>query len=287
METKSASTISFFSKEPLVCPVCESKFYKEELRTGRGRLNAGELTEELRRLYLPSQKYGEVVPLIYTVTVCPQCYYAAYLTDFNEIPANMIEQAAEMSGNRKSLVEPIFDSLDFTGPRGLKEGAASYLLAMSSYDFFPDEKSPVFKQGLSALRAAWLFNTFHEKFPGENYDYLAKIFYRKAGFLYNLAVEYDGTGKQSLTEVGNLGPDLDKNYGYDGVLYMSALLEYYYGTEEDEEKRIKSLERARTTVARIFGMGKASKEKPGSLLEKAKELHAAIGEEIKRRTENE
>lgn len=285
MESKSANTISFFSKEPLVCPVCESKFYREELRTGRGRLNAGELTEELRRLYLPSQKYGEVYPLVYPVVVCPQCLYSAYLTDFGDIASEQIELASTMTDKRKSLVEPIFDSLDFSNPRGLKEGAASYILAMSCYDLFPDEKSPVFKQGLSALRAAWLFNSLHEKFPGENYDYLAKIFYRKAGFLYNLAVEYDGTGKQSLTEVGNLGPDLDKNYGYDGVLYISALLEYYYGSEADEEKRIKALERARTTVARIFGMGKSSKEKPGSLLEKAKELHAAIGEEIKRRTE--
>ncbi len=285
MENESANTISFFTKEPLVCPVCESKFYREELRTGRGRLNAGELTEELRRLYLPSKKYGEVYPLVYPVTVCPQCLYSAYLIDFGDIPADQIELASTLTDKRKSLVEPIFGSLDFTNPRGLKEGAASYILAMSCYDLFPDEKSPVFKQGLSALRAAWLFNSLHEKFPGENYDYLAKIFYRKAGFLYNLAVEYDGTGKQSLTEVGNLGPDLDKNYGYNGVLFISALLEYYYGTETDEEKRLKALERARTTVVRIFGMGKSSKEKPGTLLEKAKELHAAIGEEIKRRTE--
>lgn len=285
MGNSSSNTISFFSKEPLVCPVCESKFYREELRTGRGRLNAGELTEELRRLYLPSRKYGEVYPLIYPVVVCPQCFYAAYLTDFNEIPKDKVDELSEQTDKRKSLVGSILSELDYTNSRSLKEGVGAYILAMTSYDFFPDEKSPVFKQGLSALRAAWLFNSFHEKYPGENYDYLAKIFYRKAGFLYNLAVEYDGNGKQSLSEVGNLGPDLDKNYGYDGVLYISALLEYYYGSDTDDEKRIKALERARTTVARIFGMGKSSKEKPGSLLEKAKELHTAIGEEIKRRME--
>ncbi len=284
MEKKAANTVSFFSKEPLVCPSCESKFYREELRTGRGRLNAGDLTEELRRLYVPSQKYGEVYPLIYPVSVCPQCYYAAYHSDFNEIPADKISGIAGSAEKRKNAVEPILGSLDFVNPRGLKEGIASYILAMFCYDFFPDEAVPVFKQGLSSLRAAWLSNSLHEKFPGENYDYLAKIFYRKAAFLYNLAIEYDEKGKQLLSEVANLGPDLDKNYGYNGVLYVSALLEYYYGPDDDPEKRLKALERARTTVARIFGMGKSSREKPGSLLEKAKDLHSAIGEEIKRRT---
>ncbi len=284
MENKSANSISFFSKDQIVCPVCESKFFREELRTGRGRLNAGELTEELRRLYQPSQKYGEIYPLVYPVTVCPECFYAAYHTDFQDLPEGKNEEVYKAAEKRRAAVSPLFGDLDYVNPRSLKEGAASYFLAMMCYDYFPDEKSPVFKQGLSALRGAWLFTSLHEKFPGENYDYLAKLFYRKASFFYSLAVEYDGTGKQSLTEVGNLGPDLDKNYGYDGVLYISALLEYYYGPENDEQKRIKALELARTTVARIFGMGKSSKEKPGSLLEKAKDLHASIGEEIKRRT---
>ncbi len=284
MEHKTENSISFFSKDPVVCPVCESKFYQEELRTGRGRLNAGDLTEELRRLYQPSRKYGEVNPLLYPVVVCPECLYSSYQPDFQELPAGKTEEAASAADKRKEAVSAAFGDVDFGNPRRLKEGTASYILAMMCYDFFPPERSPVFKQGLSALRGAWLFNNLHEKFPGENYDYLSKLLYRKASFFYSLAVEYDGSGKQSLTEVGNLGPDLDKNYGYDGVLYISALLEYYYGPDNDNGKRIKALQQAKTTVARIFGMGKASKEKPGSLLEKAKELHASIGEELKRRT---
>ena len=31
-------------------------FHKEEMMTGGGRLNAGDLTTELRRLYIPSKK---------------------------------------------------------------------------------------------------------------------------------------------------------------------------------------------------------------------------------------
>ncbi len=284
MEHKTENSISFFSKEPVVCPVCESKFHTEELRTGRGRLNAGDLTEELRRLYLPSRKYGEVYPLVYPVVVCPECLYSSYQTDFMELPAEKSEEALSASDKRRETVTAAFGEVDFGSPRRLKEGAASFLLAMICYDYFPPVRNPVFKQGLSALRGAWLVSDLHKKFPGENYDYLSKLLYRKASFFYSLAVEYDGAGKQSLSEVGNLGPDLDKNYGYDGVLYCTALLEYYYGPDSDNAKRIKALELAKTTVARIFGMGKASKEKPGSLLEKAKELHASINEELKRRT---
>ncbi len=283
MEHKSENTITFFSKEPYLCPVCESKFYREELRTGRGRLNAGDLTEELRRLYQPSAKFGEVVPLIYPVMVCPECLYAGFQTDFYDLPEDKKEIAAEGADKRREAVSGIFPALDYSEPRGLKEGASSYLLAMMCYDYFTAENNPVFKQGLSALRSAWIFNSLHEKFPVENYDYLAKLFYRKSGFFYSLAIEYDENGTQVLKTVGNLGPDLDKNYGYDGVLYISALLEYYYGSDKDNEKRIQSLQKAKTTVARIFGMGKSSKEKPGSILEKAKELHASIADELKRR----
>ena len=287
MENTVVNPISFFSKETLTCPVCKAKFHREDIRTGRGRLIAGDLTDELRRPYQPSKKYGEVYPLFYPVTVCPECYYAAFQADFLEISGNSILSIDTNKKNRIEKVETIFKKLDFREPRRLTEGTASYYLAMMCYDHFPHEFSPVIKQGLSSYRAAWLFMDLHGKYPDENYDYLVRLFYRKAAFFYSLSIEYDGEGTESLTEVASLGPDLDKNYGYDGVLYVSALLEYYYGQDTDDEKRIKSLERARTTVARIFGMGKASKDKPEVLLSKAKELHSSIGDEIKRRTKDE
>ena len=287
MESTAVNTISFFSKETIICPVCEAEFHREDIRTGRGRLIAGDLTDELRRAYHPSQKYGEVYPLFYPVTVCPECYYAAFQVDFNEIPADSVLFLKNNNKNRFDSVEKIFKQIDFRQLRSLNEGTAAYYLAMMCYDYFPHEFSPAIKQGLSSYRAAWLFMDLHGKYPDENYDYLAKLFYRKAGFFYSLSIEYDGDGTESLTEVASLGPDLDKNYGYDGVLYVSALLEYYYGQDSDDEKRIKSLERARTSVARIFGMGKATRGKPEALLAKAKDLHASIGEEIKRRTKDE
>ncbi len=287
MDKSAVNSISYFSKEAIVCPVCEEEFHREDLRTGRGRLIAGDLTDELRRFYEPSQKFGEVNPLLYPVTVCPECYYAVFQADFKQIPQESISSVAANKKMRFDSIEKLFTDIDFRDSRKLKEGATGYYLAMMCYDYFPHEFSPVIKQGLASYRAAWLFMDLHGKYPDENYDYLVKLFYRKAGFFYNLSVEYDGIGTESLTEVVSLGPDLDKNYGYDGVLYISALLEYYYGPDSDDSRRVISLERARTTVARIFGMGKASKNKPEALLIKAKDLHASIGEEIKRRKEDE
>ena len=86
--TVDAQKLTFFEKKQTVCPVCDAKFYREELLSGGGRLIAGELTEELRRRYEPSKKFGEVHPLVYPVTVCPTCYFAAYPQDFGKLPDN-------------------------------------------------------------------------------------------------------------------------------------------------------------------------------------------------------
>jgi uncharacterized protein (DUF2225 family) len=90
-------------------------------------------------------------------------------------------------------------------------------------------------------------------------------------------------GAQNLATVGNLGPDLDKNYGYDGVLYLTGLLEFHHGPTKDPDKRAAALTRAKRTVARIFGMGRASKDKPAAILDNARDVYdeitKALGEE--------
>jgi len=276
----SESTVTFFSKKPIVCPVCETTFYREELRTGRGRLIAGELTHELRRQYEPSQKYGRVYPLIYPVTVCPDCFYAAYPQDFLEIPESARGKINSDRTRRTETVHRLFERLDFTEPRDLEEGVASYFFAVMCYDFFPKEFSPTFKQGLSNLRAAWLCNDLHRRSPQENYDYLAQVFYRKARFFYEHSVELEQTGEEALPQQFPLGPDLDKNYGYDGVLYLVGYLDYRYGSRDDPEQRKIALQRAKRTVARIFGMGKASKNKPQAILDNAREVYQQIATEL-------
>lgn len=274
------SELTFFSKTPIECPICETSFYREEMRTGRGRLNAGELTSELRRTYVASQKYGEVFPLIYPVTVCPTCYYAAYQQDFMEVPEQAKEFLKGAESRRVATIRRIMDDLDFTQPRDLPEGTASYYLATVSYEHFPKEFSPTFKQGVSCLRAAWLCSDLHRKRPNDNFDYLGQVFYRKARFFYARAVELEQTGQESLSAVHHLGPDLDKNYGYDGVLYLSGLLEYEHGPTKDPTKRKQALERAKRTVAKIFGMGRASKNKPAAILDNARDVYDAITKDL-------
>jgi hypothetical protein len=277
---EATSSVTYFSKSATECPICGSSFYREEMRTGRGRLNAGDLTEELRRNYIPSQKYGEVFPLIYPVTVCPSCYYSSYPQDFPEVPEESKSTIDQDTDRRIASIRPIFENLDYTEPRGLPEGCASYYFALLCYDHFPPEFSPTFKQGLSSLRAAWLCNDLHKKYPSENYDYLARAFYRKARFFYTSAIEREQSGSEGLSAARNMGPDLDKNYGYDGALYISGLLEFRYGPRKDRGRRHTALQRAKRTIARIFGMGRASREKPQAILDNARDVYEEIAKEL-------
>ena len=280
-QDQEAKKTTFFSKNPIVCPVCETSFYKEDLLSGGGRLIAGELTEELHRTYEPSKKYGEVYPLVYAVLVCPSCLYAGYPQDFLEIKEEFVETQREHTDTRVQSVSMVFKDLDFTNYRGLKEGAASYFLAMMCYDCLDRHYSPTLKRALSALRAAWLLDSLHRKAFDENYDYLSRLFYRKARFFYLQAIEMAQNGQEPLEANVNFGPDLDKNYGFDGLLYVAGLLEYKYGPRKNAEKRIKSLENAKRIVSKLFGTGKASKSKPSAILDKARELYEEMNKEIK------
>jgi uncharacterized protein (DUF2225 family) len=273
--------VTFFSKNPIECPLCSTKFYKEDLLSGRGRLIAGELSDELRRFYDPSQKYGELLPLTYPVIVCPSCYYAAYAADFQEVSNDTLRELKEDTDQRIESISLIFKELDFTTFRELREGAASFFLAIRCYDYFDSGFYPTFKRGLSSLRAAWLFDELHGKYSGENYDYLRDLFYRKAHFFYLLALERSQDGLEVLEGGLNYGPDLDNNYGYDGFLYITGLLEYKYGPRSDPEKRTGALENGKRIVSRLFGTGKASKSKPSAILEKAKDLYELMSKELK------
>lgn len=281
MSDMETAKVTFFSKKPIECPVCSTKFYKEDLLSGRGRLIAGNLSDELRRFYEPSQKYGELFPLIYPVIVCPSCYYAASMDDFHEVSGDAIRELKEDTDQRIESISIIFKELDFTTFRGLKEGAASFFLAIRCYDFFESRFCPTFKRGLSSLRAAWLFDELHGKYSGENYDYLRNLFYRKARFFYFLTLERSQDGQEALESTLNYGPDLDNNYGYDGFLYITGLLEHKYGPRSDPEKRSKALENSKRIVSKLFGSGKASKNKPSAILEKAKDLYELISKDLK------
>jgi len=272
--------ISFQSKKEYVCPVCDTTFHREELLTGGGRLNAGKLTEELHRLYEPSTKYGEVYPLIYQATVCPECWFASMEADFPLLPAKNKDRAMEDRGNRAGDTESIFPGIDFNEQRGLMNGAASQYLVLRCYDFYEKEFSPTVKQGLASLRTAWLLDELNTKNPGQHYDWLGTLFRKKAEYFYNEAIAREQNGKETLSGMKNFGPDTDKNYSYEGMLYLCSYLRYKYGASQDIGQRKTTLEDARRTIAKMFGMGKSSKDKPGAFLEHARAIYDAINKEL-------
>jgi uncharacterized protein len=279
-DSQAQQKLTFFAKKQTVCPVCDGKFFREDLLSGGGRLIAGNLTKELRRQYDPSKKYGEVRPLIYPMNVCPVCYFAALPQDFAAIPDGSVKKAEVHTDERREAVMMILPNLDFTSPRTLKEGVASYFLATMCYEFYDKKANPTFKAGLSALRAGWLCADLDAQESGENWDHLSLLFYRKAHFYYQLALEREGGGHEPFDQALNFGPDLDKNYGYYGVIYLAAYLDFKYGTKSDPAKRIEALRYARRMMAKIFGVGKSSKNRPSAILDNAKEVYEQMGAEL-------
>jgi uncharacterized protein (DUF2225 family) len=272
--------ISFQSKESYTCPVCDAVFHREELLSGSGRLIAGELTDELHRLYESSAKYGDIYPLVYQATVCPECWFASMDKDFFDLPKADRNKVIADQTRRRNDTGLIFPKVDFYEPRDLISGAASLYLTARCYDFFPREFSPTIKQGIAALRTGWLLEEIDKKNPGQHYDWLVMLFKKKAQFLYNEAIRKEQAGMESLSAVKMFGPDTDKNYAYDGALYLCALLKMKYGPQNNAAERTASLEESKRIVARIFGMGKSSKAKPGVLLESARALYEKLNKEL-------
>jgi uncharacterized protein (DUF2225 family) len=279
-KNEKAPSITFYSKDQTECPICNAKFKREELLSGGGRMIAGVLTDELRRLYEPSAKFGEIFPLVYTLTVCPKCHYAAFPQDFCVLDKESLNRIYEHMQDRYESVKKLFSSLNYASARTLNEGAASYYLAILCYEDVDTKYSPKIKQGVCALRGAWLFSELGKKYPEENYMYISDLLYRKAMFFYRRAVELETSGKEMIANLKSFGPDLDKNYGYDGVLYLAALLEVKYGSHVDPEKRTERLIYHRRALARMFGLGRSTKNKPGPLLEHARHLYDLIVLEI-------
>jgi uncharacterized protein (DUF2225 family) len=272
--------VSFLSKKEYTCPVCGASFHKEELLSGGGRLIAGILTDELHRLYEPSAKYGEVFPLAYQAAVCPECWFASMDADFEQLPESHRERAKQDQMQRIAETQLIFPKIDFHEPRTLMAGAASQYLVLRCYDFFNKDASPTIKQGLAALRTAWLLDDLNKKIPNQHYDWLASLFRKKAQYFYTQAIAREQQGQETLSAMKAFGPDTDKNYSYEGVLYLCAYLSYKFGPAGASAQRTTSLEEARRTVAKMFGLGKSSKDKPGPLLEHAREIYDAINKEL-------
>ncbi|OHD59860.1 MAG: hypothetical protein A2014_04510 [Spirochaetes bacterium GWF1_49_6] len=275
--------ISFYSKNELICPVCGVGHKREELLTGRGRFNAGNLNNELRRSYISTQKYGEINTLIYPISVCPSCYFAAEKEDFTKVPPKSVEVLLELQQVRGKYLLKIFGSVpDFVGPRDIISGTASYILAISSAPYFDKRKqAPTIKMGIYSLRTAWLMNDLLKQTNESKYQEMADIFYRKASEFYEIALELQSKGVEPLDGARWLGPDTDYNFGYDGFLYIDAILKYKTAVFiEDPLERVKVYEGVKRILSKVFGIGRKAKDKPEILLNLSREVYDKIGAEI-------
>ena len=274
MKKEKVLSITYYTKQSIICPVCKKPFPREELLSGGGRLIAGGLTDELRRTYEPSSKYGTVYPLIYSVAVCSNCNTAMLwndMTSFND--SKTADILLDTAPERIETVKNIFPHYDFKRDRTLLEGCAGYYLALLCYEKIPAQYSPTIKKAQICLRLAWMCDDMNKLYPDKNYDFIRDSFYKKALFLYQEALNLEMEHRENITNISSFGPDLDKNYGYDGVIYLSCLLEYKYGQQKDINARLKKLETCKHSIARIFGLGKSSKAKPGPLLEHSRALY--------------
>ncbi len=282
MKKEKPLAITYYTKQSVICPICKKPFAREELLSGGGRLIAGGLTDELRRTYEPSAKYGTIYPLIYSVAVCSNCNAAMLwndMTNFND--EKTADVLFDSTTERIEIVKNIFPHYDFKRDRTLLEGCAGYYLALLCYEKMPHGYSPTIKKAIICLRLAWLTEDLNKLYPEKNYDFIRDSFYKKAMFLYQEALNLEMEHKENITNVSSFGPDLDKNYGYDGVIYLSCLLEYKYGQRADISARLKKLESCKHSIARIFGLGKSSKAKPGPLLEHSRALYDNLTAELK------
>ncbi|MDR3238323.1 MAG: DUF2225 domain-containing protein [Spirochaetia bacterium] len=269
--------ISFRQKNSTKCPVCSSEFYKEELFSGGGRLIAGKLTDELRRRYEDNKKFGKIYPLAYLISVCPNCLYAAYPKDFTAIEHDEVEKLFELTNARKGAVGKFFTGLDFNKDRDLYLGAASFMLAVDCYSLRNKKVAPTFKNAVSSIRAAWLFDDLAELEPEKQFKKISLFFYKKAYQYYIKTLDLIQNGAEPSEAAGNMGPDSDKNWGYDGILYLSSVLTVKVGSwEKDIKKKIANFELSKRYLSRLFGMGKSSKSRPSEILDKTRDVYDKI-----------
>jgi len=272
--------VSFRAKENSVCPVCNEVHQKEQMFQGGGRLIAGKLTQELRRLYEKNKKFGRVNPNDYVLTVCPRCLYTAFPKDWDSLSPVEAEEFRQSSDKRRQFLEKILGPVDFYQDRNLVLGAASYLLAIECYQKRNTNVAPTPKKAICSLRAAWYFDDLATEFPGMNFEKVRDYLYKKAVSYYSLTLEYMQNGVEPVDSIqGMLGPDTDNNWGFDGVVYLNAYLtrKFLDQLSDKKEEQLNLLVRAKRMLARLYGSGKSSKGKPSPIIEMARELYDEYG----------
>jgi uncharacterized protein (DUF2225 family) len=221
--------------------------------------------------------------LLYPITVCPNCFYAAYPEDFTRAKDKTYDRIREYQNVRGQYLIKIFGRVpDFLEKRDLQAGVASYILAISSYPFFEKKKfSATIKMGISSLRTAWLFGDMLQTTKEAHFGELQMAFYKKAAEFYETALANQTNASEPLDYCPWLGPDTDVNYGYDGFLYVLAVLRYKMSIHmEDPYEKVKIFEGTKRILSKVFGIGRKARDKPEILLSMARDMYDKIGLEM-------
>lgn len=280
--------ISYRVKDIIACPVCRYEFQREQLHSGGGRLIAGKLTNELRRTYEVSKKFGRIYPLAYTIMTCPKCLYSSFPQDFKALTEQEAGDFQMKIMERRQSIEQILGPLEFNEDRNLVLGAASYLLAYESYQKRNSQVAPTPKKAICAMRGAWLFDDLHGEFPDRSFDKIRDFLYLKAVRNYNPTLDILSNGREPLEQFQNLlGPDTDQNWGFDGVVYLNGYLtnKYLEKLASTPTEQLDILEKSRRHLGKLYGMGKASKSKPSVIIDLSKELYEEITERMEKMKE--
>lgn len=283
--------ISFFQKEASVCPICSAQFYIEKVFTGRGRIIAANMRNDLRRNYKYSEKYGLINLLIYNPLACRNCLYASLPQDFFGVSEKIKSNIASQKQKRIDFWEENFGEVpDFSKPRNLYSGMCAYILSNLCYALFSNEAAPTIKRAICSIRATWLCEDISQSkestefFAGSkdvDWEKIAWLLRILSFQIYQKAYEKIQTTQEYVDRVKSFGPDLDTNYGYDGFVYQFCYLGFeMIDLVEGEEQRHSKLFEYRTLLAKLFGIGKVSKSKPSPLLEKSRYLHSLISVDL-------
>ena len=280
MQQKKAS---YRSKDTTTCPICNEPHQKENMFQGGGRLIAGKLTKELRRLYEKNKKFGRIHPSDYVISVCPKCLYASFSKDWSALSADEIMKIKSRTAERKEYIEKIFGPLDFREDRNLILGTASYILSIDSYQLRASNVAPTPKKAVCAMRAAWFLDDIHAEFPDRGFDKIRDFMYQKASGWYGHTLDIMQSGIEPIDSAQSiLGPDTDNNWGFDGVVYLNAYLVNKFKDElaNNDEEKLTMLVKAKRMLARLYGSGKSSKSKPSAIIDMSRELYDEYGELI-------
>ncbi len=288
--TPKQASVSYRVKNASCCPVCGTEFHHEMLYSGRGRLISGAITAELRHLYKPNPKYGPIYPQAYSIITCPECLYSSFADDFSELADHEIQTIRNFKEKRCSKIKRIFGPLSFHENRNLILGAASYILALDCYQKRGLQIGPTPKKAICSLRGAWLCHDIDMLFPNYGFAKIRELLYAKAAIYYIPTLEFIESNEEPQEKfIQLLGPDTDKNWGFEGVAYMSSYLGYRYAHKicEDKDSQKELIRRSRRNLSHIYGHGKVSRIKPSLIVNFAKDLHNQISKDLGSEEETE